>query len=181
MKIELEKNPETLESIHAFYESRYDSLFLPVARFISKRGGTVEDASDIYHDALVLYYEKCQQPGFVVQADEAAYIMGIVKNRWAQKSKYDALRQPLELHMDSLETHADTIDHQRLYSVVVKAGKKCLDLLSVFYGKQASLKTIAASFGFQSEHAVAVQKYKCLEKIRETVKQNSLHHEDFFE
>jgi hypothetical protein len=35
--------------------------------------------------------------------------------------------------------------------------------------------------GFANEHSASAQKYKCLEKVREIVKQKSLTYEDFVE
>ena len=80
---------------------------------------------------------------------------------------------------DTTEIH--TVDQKRLYTVVLSAGKKCLDMLTMFYHQRRTLSHIAIAVGLGSEHSAAVQKYKCLEKIRKTIKENSLHHEDFFE
>jgi DNA-directed RNA polymerase specialized sigma24 family protein len=176
------KEPDVMERAASFYAERYEKFFLQAARFVSKRGGVLEDAKDIYHDALVLYYEKLMQPGFILLSSEEAYIMGIVKNLWSHKLKSDLKTESLlDEHGLAPDKQHIIIDHQRLYNIVTSAGKKCLDLLSMFYINQSALKDIAASFGFKSEHSAAVQKYKCLEKIRETIKKNSLHHEDFFE
>jgi DNA-directed RNA polymerase specialized sigma24 family protein len=169
------------ESIASFYEARYDQFFIQVARLVSKRGGTLEDAKDLFHDALILYHEKLTQPGFELQSSEEAYIMGIVKNLWSHQIKHDLRSETLVGAPDLMLEESNQIDEPRLYKLVLSAGKKCLDLLSSFYMQHTGLKDIASALGFSSEHSAAVQKYKCLEKIRETIKQNSLHHEDFFE
>lgn len=165
----------------AFYEARYHHFFSHVARFVAKRGGTLTHAEDLYHDALILYYEKITTPGFVVKISEEAYIMGIVKNLWVHTIKGELTSDALTDNNDSNESKAFEIDHERLYTVVLSAGKKCLDLLNLFYQQKLSLMDVASKLGFGSEHSASVQKYKCLEKIREIVKQNSLCHEDFFE
>jgi hypothetical protein len=43
------------------------------------------------------------------------------------------------------------------------------------------MKQIAGLFGYSGERSVTVQKYKCLEKVRDTIKQNALHYEDFID
>lgn len=169
------------ETLEAFYKSHYEAFFLQVARYIGKHGGTLDDAKDIYHDALILYYERLDAPGFALQTNEEAYIMGIVKNRWAQHLQHKRKDMVFTTEAERFSSIDDVVNHDRLYTLIVAAGKKCLDLLSAFYGEKTSLKNIASSFGFRSEHSAAVQKYKCLEKVRETVKQNALCHEDFFE
>jgi hypothetical protein len=64
---------------------------------------------------------------------------------------------------------------------VEAAGTKCLNLLRSFYFENVTLKEVAMKFGYGSEHSAAVQKYKCLEKIRESIKEKSMTYEDFFE
>jgi hypothetical protein len=38
---------------------------------------------------------------------------------------------------------------------------------------------VAETFGFSGVRSATVQKYKCIEKVRETVKQKALTYEDF--
>jgi DNA-directed RNA polymerase specialized sigma24 family protein len=169
------------ESLTIFYEEWYGKSFLQVAKFVKKRGGTLDDAKDIFHDALIVHHEKLQNPGFVLRSSEEAYLMGVVKNLWSQRIKsYLKSHTFVDNEAASLKI-SEEINESRLYKLVMSAGKKCLDLLSTFYIDRASLTDIAETFGFRTEHSAAVQKYKCIEKIRETIKQNSLQHEDFFE
>ena len=169
------------EHIEQFYEARYHRFFIQVARFISKNGGTLQHAEDIYHDALIVYYEKSMRPEFKLHVSEGAYIMGTVKNLWSQRIKQDFKIDELVDGSNISPEEVQAVDQKRLYRIVSAAGKKCLDMLTMFYHQQCTLSHIAAAVGLGSEHSAAVQKYKCLEKIRETIKKNSLHHEDFFE
>jgi len=170
-----------VESIDVFYSEHYDQFFLQTARFVSKRGGTLEDAKDIFHDALVILYEKITRPDFELRISREAYMMGIVKNLYSGSIKKELKKETLSDKMDSADETSPLVDIPHLYKAIVTAGKKCLDLLSDFYVGQKSLKQITSAFGFGSEHSASVQKYKCIEKIRETIKQKSLHYEDFLE
>src|SRR6185369_6069334 len=84
MEIQTEQK---VEDIERFYEVRYRAFFIHVARLISKNGGTLQHAEDVYHDALIIYYEKLMQPDFELLISEEAYIVGIVKNLWAKRIK----------------------------------------------------------------------------------------------
>lgn len=171
----------TLESPAIFYEERYRRLFIHVARYISKHGGTLAHAEDLYHDALVIYYDMQLQPGFVLQTSEEAYIMGIVKNRWTRVVQNECKNQDV-VHSDwQANEESVYIDRDKLYTIILSAGKRCLEMLTMFYRRHSSVRDIAQTFGFTSEHSASVQKYKCIEKIRETIRKNSLCHEDFFE
>jgi DNA-directed RNA polymerase specialized sigma24 family protein len=169
------------ESIDVFYTEHYDRYFLQAARFVSKRGGTLEDAKDIFHDALIILYEKITQRDFELRISEEAYMMGTVKNLWSASIRRELKKEGIGEAIDATDPDSSVIDTPHLYNLVVSAGKKCLDLLNDFYLSQKSLKEITVAFGFGSEHSASVQKYKCIEKIRETIKQKSLHYEDFLE
>lgn len=170
-----------VEDIGRFYAERYRRFFIQVARLISKNGGTLEHAEDVYHDALIIYYEKLMQRDFNLRISEEAYVMGIVKNLWSKRIKGELAFTELTEGADFSAEEIHVVDQKRLYNAVLVAGKKCLDMLTMFYHNRSTLSHIAAAVGLGSEHSVAVQKYKCLEKIRETIRKNSLCHEDFFE
>ncbi|HEX3385741.1 MAG TPA: sigma-70 family RNA polymerase sigma factor, partial [Mucilaginibacter sp.] len=67
----------------------------------------------------------------------------------------------------------------KILSFLQTAGKKCMDLLRSFYYEELPLADIAETFGFSGARSATVQKYKCLEKVRETVKEKALTYEDF--
>src|SRR5680860_60395 len=69
-----------------FFESIYESAFPNFARYVHQSGGMLEDAKDIFHDALVLYYEKCMAGNFEVEKSAEAYIHGIAKHLWLRKT-----------------------------------------------------------------------------------------------
>ena len=54
-----------------------------------------------------------------------------------------------------------------------------MELLKSFYYDELPLNDIAETYGFSGVRSATVQKYKCLEKVRETVKEKSLTYEDF--
>ncbi len=56
-----------------------------------------------------------------------------------------------------------------------------MELLKAFYYDDVPLKDLADSFGYSGVRSVTVQKHKCLEKVRESVKQKSLVYDDFME
>jgi len=169
------------ESPAVFYEERYHRLFIHVARYVSKHGGTLAHAEDLYHDALIIYYDALGKPGFVLQTTEEAYIMGIVKNRWSHVVRNEQNTEDLYTVDSSADIGPTVIDRDKLYTIILSAGKKCLDMLTMFYHRRSTVHDVARAFGFASDHSASVQKYKCIEKIRETIRQNSLCHEDFFE
>ena len=164
------------------FEYLYEQAFPPVARFISRMGGDFHDAKDIFQDALILFYEKVVGENIVIQVSASAYVLGIAKHLWNRK-----FRQPQNnISLDEMEKdiaipedlHAQPDWSTRLLKYLEMAGKKCMDMLQGFYYGSMSMQEIADTFGYGSVRSATVQKYKCLEKVRQHVKASD--HEEIF-
>lgn len=166
-------------SIDELLNRVYKPGFFGVARWVSGNGGTFEDARDVFHDAVLVLYDDLSNGKPVI--NEEAYLMGVAKNLWVNRIK-SALRQT-ELSKCTAETLPveTTPDQHRLLSLLQQAGKKCLELLSAFYFEGQRPWEMVSRFGFSSEHSASVQKYKCIEKLRETVRTKMITYEDFLE
>nr|WP_321486658.1 sigma-70 family RNA polymerase sigma factor [uncultured Draconibacterium sp.] len=165
-------------------EEVYEQVFPAVARLVSFTGGSFDDAKDIFHDALVIFMERdSQNPVDAIKSDKA-YILGISKHLWIRKSQKDSHRISLSSMENEIvipDDYFPTTNNKRLLNFLKIAGKRCLDLLRAFYFQQLPIKEIAGNLGYSNEHSVSVQKYKCLEKVRNTVKEKSLTYENFTE
>lgn len=159
----------------------YKTVFPAVAKYVARRGGTFAGAKDVFQDAVVIYYEKHISTG-TAPDNEAAYLMGIVKHLWFKQHNEANRYQSLDEMISSLNTVIEDEPQpatNRLLTYLETAGQKCMELLVSFYYDKQPMKNIAGLFGFASEHSATVQKFKCLEKVRETVKNKSLTYEDF--
>lgn len=170
----------TIAQRESFFIALYKKVFPAVAKYISKRGGSLEDANDIFQDGIIAYYEKLVS-GLNIE-NEQAYIMGACKNLWIKK-----LNAAGNLSFDSVdeiqiaESGYTEPATDRLMHYLQTTGQKCMNLLKAFYYDKVSLRQIAEAFGYAGERSATVQKYKCLEKVRDTVKQQALQYEDFID
>ena len=182
----LEKIDDIVIAISSNYEIEeiYGQTFPAVAKLISSAGGTFDDAKDIFHDALVIFMERDSKiPVNAIKSDKA-YILGISKHLWIRKFQKDSRNIPLNSMENEIvipDDYFPTANNTRLLNFLKIAGKRCLDLLRAFYFQQLSIKEIVRDLGYSHEHSVSVQKYKCLEKVRNTVKEKSLTYDDFTE
>ena len=161
----------------------YQRAFPAVARFISRRGGTLEEAQDVFQDALIIYYEKMVAGASSSLRDETAYLLGIARYRWIKK--YHQRASEISLEDTNVCSWSDepveTPSRRKLLRFLTAAGEKCMDLLRAFYYDHLPLSEVADTFGYSGVRSATVQKYKCLEKVRNTVKEKSLNYEDFLE
>lgn len=159
----------------------YKTLFATVAAYISNRGGQLNDAQDIFQDAVTVWYEQKYVKKTANPLADAAYIMGITKNLWRKKMEKKGMEPLNEQHEQLAEAKEEYPSKERLLNYLSRAGSKCMELLQYFYYEQAPLTELAGKFGFSGVRSATVQKYKCLEKVRETIKEKSLQYEDFLD
>ena len=179
MSMTLEVTAKTREEL---VTRLYETSFPAVARFIRKQGGTLEEAKDLFQDGIVIYYEQAVRGSTKIQPGESQYLMGIVRHLWSRRfneiMKLEPLPPGVTLLEDDRQPHPSI---NALTKFLRESGQKCMDLLQAFYYDKISMDKVAEKFGFASARSATVQKYKCLEKIRDNVKKNLMSYEDFFE
>jgi DNA-directed RNA polymerase specialized sigma24 family protein len=158
----------------------YEEAFPKVAKFVANRGGSFEDARDIFHDALVILYERITGNDVAIETSQEYYLIGISKHLWMRKFKDDKRKTGLGEMENTITIPEDFFEasENRLTSLLQLTGKKCLELLRAFYYDNLSLQQIKSAFGFSTLHSASVQKFKCIEKMRTTIQEKSIGYED---
>ena len=172
--VALEIPPEKLniENREMLFLELYKRAFPAIARFVKTRNGSLQDAKDVFHDGLIILYEKLTEGKRHVDVSYDAYLMGIVKHLWARKFKDEVVRLSMTATESLIEVPDDfscEVNEHKLLHCLEQAGDKCLQILTDFYYHHASMQKIMKKFTFTSERSTTVQKFKCLEKIRDVV------------
>lgn len=156
----------------------YVEVFPLFATYVRRNGGELEEAQEIFQEAIVLYYEKLAFTDFSPEKNDKAYLLGIAKNRWARFC-FERTRHERLGSLDIQEEKEERPDTKKLLNYLKQTGEKCLNILQAFYFEKLTMSQLADRFGYTSERSATVQKYKCLEKVRDQVKSKSLSYEDF--
>jgi len=153
----------------------YQQTFPMVRRLVRQHGGSVQDAQDVFHDALIVFYEKALADTLVLTASVSTYLVGVSRHLW-QRELRRRKRLPLaELADDAQEllisealaaeeATASVLDY------VAQLGTRCRELLLAFYYFQQPLEQIAADHQYRNVRSATVQKFKCLERLRNAVR-----------
>ncbi len=160
----------------------YERTFPVFARYAAKMGASFEDARDVFHDAMAIYYEKSMDTSFTPHTSAEGYVAGIARNLWLKRFNRERRYVSLEKTAEMFEVPDNYFpdEHEsRLLMFLERTGRKCMDLLHKFYFGNQSLKSIAKVLGYKTEHSAAVQKFKCIGKVRDAIKEKSLRYEDF--
>lgn len=166
--IDLIKNGRHSRALDKLYK-----IYPAVIKYVKESGGSLADAEDIFQDALVIFIEKASHPDFILSSSISTYIFGICKNLSREKRRMyqkEKLKATEGKGGEDARTIDDFLEEERKYQaldkILIKTGKKCLELLKMFYYDKFSMKVIASRLGFKSETSAKTQKYKCLEKAR---------------
>ncbi|NML65648.1 sigma-70 family RNA polymerase sigma factor [Hymenobacter sp. RP-2-7] len=150
----------------------YRRTFPVVRQYVQQQGGTDQDAQDVFQDALVVFYEKMVAGTLTLTAEPGTYLAGVSRHLW-QRERARRTRHPhLDLAEAPLETLAET-DEPPLPAVrgyLAQLSEKCRGILLSFYYFGQPLTQVAATYGFNSVRSATVQKFKCLEHLRNAVR-----------
>lgn len=158
-----------MDAIEEFYATGFSSA----KKYILNKGGSVEDAKDIYQDSIILFLEKIKDPNFKLEVEIEAYIMGIVKNlHLTQNRKTNIERLKLEKSnfLQSILTEEEVIwiemATEKLSIFLENIGSPCFEILNQFYFKKWSMKQIAENLGYSNEDTAKTTKNRCMQKLK---------------
>lgn len=144
-----------------------------VEKHILMNSGSKEEALDIFQDALVVLYKKVQ----TLEANSAIKIDGFLINTckllWSNELRKKKVRRGDDSGLDNLEFEDEIHEQiekeakfQIIENVLKDLGKKCREILEMFYFKSLSMDSIAKKIGYKTVKSAKVQKYKCMESAR---------------
>ena len=161
------------DALKKLYTENYDK----VERYILNNNGTEEQAKDIYQEAFIAMWRNIQMDKFHAENEHSlsGYLLRIAKNKWIDHLRSDYYKKTARLSDATVESQkVDLPDFEVNYINAVKEkftllGVNCKEVLTRFYYRKESMKTIADQFEW-TEATARNNKYRCLQKLRELIK-----------
>jgi len=158
-----------LKEIYKNYASR-------ISAHIRANGGTNEDAKDVFHDALMVIYQKAQSPDFQLTSQFYTYLHSICHFIWDRKKKKKSnnsvtIEEDIGL-IDVTNIEADILKrekHRIFKENFQKLGSFCQELLNLFFAKK-SMEFIAQQLELKNEHTARNRKYRCQKELEKLVR-----------
>lgn len=158
----------------------YKKVFPLVKKSILKNKGRAEDASDVFQDALMLFYRQVVKREFNEQYKVYGYLFRVSINRWINKIKKDkiiALRgdfieQESEVAVSPYEFLYTENNENLLKELFGNIGEKCIELLTYTIYFNLLFEDIVLRMGFSSVDAVKMQQHRCKQKLIKEVERN---------
>jgi RNA polymerase sigma factor (sigma-70 family) len=159
----------------------YDSFLPGIIRFVRSNSGSVEDARDIFQEAIMVIYKKCTSGSFELSAPLETFLFVICRNLWRSQLRK---AKPLFLNDDQdwedpdeniLKIMEDQLKEHLFYSHFKLLANNCKQILELFFQK-APMKMIADIMG-TSESYVKKRKHVCKEKLIRAIKSDPRYEE----
>ncbi|HEY8398630.1 MAG TPA: sigma-70 family RNA polymerase sigma factor [Flavihumibacter sp.] len=153
----------------------YKEHYGMIQTMIINNNGTVDDARDIFQEAMVVLFEKVRSGQFELSCQLKTYIYSVCRRLWLKR-----LSQQQKLWVTDLDGKENWISveedlelqeqQNQAFHLMEKAmlslGEPCRSLLDAFYLQKKSMVDIANSFGYTNADNAKTQKYKCLTRLK---------------
>ncbi len=168
------------EQLHAAFLSGDDKVlsalysagFPSVKRFVLNNNGGVEDARDVFQEAMTIVWLNIHQGKFKLLNDASlqGYLFQIAKFKWLDKLKSKESKTTRSLknegdHIADTNTAEDDSQFRYLQKLYSGLGEKCKRILNLFYYENKSLDEIGEDLGFDSD-SLRTMKYRCMMQLR---------------
>ncbi|MCB0647755.1 MAG: sigma-70 family RNA polymerase sigma factor [Saprospiraceae bacterium] len=156
------------ETLKAFYKNNFHSI----ENLILSKGGTNEDAKDVFQDGMIALYLNLKNGKYTSMDGHGleAYFMQICKFRWYDKVKKKANKEQSLEHM-TVEPSEDAAgfdivdEHYKIHELIQKLGDKCQTILRLFYWEKKDMVAIASYLNMESD-SVKNAKYRCIMQLK---------------
>ena len=155
-------------------EAIYRENYAMVQSFILNNNGSVEEAKDIFQEAMIVLYEKSRIATFSLNCQIKTYVYSICRRLWLKRlqqlSKFSTQVESLEETVpveEEIEEHEKrNADFILMEQAMAKIGEPCKSLLDAYYLQKKHMQEIAAEFGYTNSDNAKTQKYKCLVRLK---------------
>ncbi|HEY0042661.1 MAG TPA: sigma-70 family RNA polymerase sigma factor [Flavisolibacter sp.] len=154
-------------------ETIYKENFNLIQALVINNNGSLEDAKDIFQEAMIVLYQKVKSGSFELNRQIKTFVYSVSRRLWLkrlmQQNKYRLYENTDDIVLvdDDMEVHEkrDT-EFILMEKAMGSLGEPCKSLLEAFYMQKKGMQEIAGIFGYTNAENAKTQKYKCLVRLK---------------
>jgi len=155
-------------------ETLYRQHYKMVQSLIINNQGTIDDARDIFQEAMIVLYEKAKSGSFELHCQIKTYVYSVSRRLWLKRLQQLQKFLPEVNGVDELvpveeeveEAEKRNADFHLMEKAMSNLGEPCKSLLEAFYVHKKNMTEIAGNFGYTNADNAKNQKYKCLMRLK---------------
>ncbi len=155
------------------WEYVYANYFPTVRDMIRKNNGSVDDAVDVFQDALLILNRNLINDTFRGDASIKTYLFSICRNLWLKE--YREKQRRLTVETEGIEVSEHDINYLVKVDVVSllmdELGEDCRNILIEYYFNNKSMSELKEMFNVNSIQAVKNKKWRCLNYLERLFKE----------
>ena len=155
----------------------YKEALPMVITYVTKNQGSVDEAKDIFQDAVIRFYKSVKSGAFQEKCSINTFIFGISRNLWINYTKQKSRMvsdDTIKFEQDSANLEEDLVSEEKvniLNKLLDLLGEKCQKLLRYTVYDGLSMREIVTLMGFSSEDVAKTNNYRCRQKMLKLVKE----------
>lgn len=142
-----------------------------------------EELKDIYHDAVMVFYEKINTPGFELTCSIQTYLNTVCRNQILKRVNHSNRYEfnGSDENGDILESITDTLEElddvnnerikvmKRVFEQMKETSSKCYEIMVRFWYKQHTMEKIANDLGYANARTVINLNGRCRKDFKTEV------------
>ena len=177
----MNKESQWIKSLQNGETATLDDIYLEFKggflKFAERYSLAPDMALDIYHDSIIALYENIRQRKLNnLKSSIKTYLYAIGKYKifaylkTAQHKQFDDVELIEEIKMFEIETEEERL--KLLQRAYLQLGKKCQQVLQLFYFNGLKLEDIQQKMAYESKDTVKSQKSRCLKQLKKIIQEN---------
>ncbi|QSW87216.1 MULTISPECIES: sigma-70 family RNA polymerase sigma factor [Flavobacterium] len=156
------------------YRLLYKFYFPSVASYIKQNNGNIEDAEDIFQEAIMVLFQKVKEPQFVLTSSLKTYLYAISKNLWLKKLRDTRIKiiddeqslSDYKKEVTFLETESENLREEKLENWLQKITSHCQNIIRALFFYEVPMQHLMVKMGWKNPHSASNQKHKCIQQIK---------------
>jgi len=157
----------------------YKEHFSLIKSFIIKNSGTIDDARDVFQEAVIVIYRYTKKDNFEINCSFETFLYSICRTIWLNNlrnkkirtNKLDDIKEYITFSASDDEQIEESAEYKLYQKHFQKLGDECKKLLQLFYDK-VPYKEIAKKMNYKSTGLVKKKKFKCKEFLLKSIRED---------
>jgi RNA polymerase sigma factor (sigma-70 family) len=168
-----------LRNDSSYFSKIYEDYKSNSLNFMRKMNSDYDLIKDVYHDAVIVLFEKTKDPNFKLTCTIQTYLNSICRNqllnKYKESSRFLTKSDDFDPDFNDWVEEFDEEKEKRLSLIeasldkLKEKGEKCFEILTRFFYQRQSMDEIALEMNYTNGDNVKNQKSRCKKKITELV------------
>ncbi|MGH1387493.1 RNA polymerase sigma factor [Kordia sp.] len=155
----------------------YDQFFTKVKVFVLQNKGSVTDAEDVFHNALIQLYIRLKNRQLVIKSSFEAYLFTTCKNLWRRELNKKRVTKSKVIELEDKETeNAFALLEQEQWELYIEKfqllSENCRKVLTLLFNG-TSYDEIVKTFSYSSKVVARQRVFKCKTKLTKLIQEDA--------